>query len=136
MFWKYNIWGIIWLLIIFIACATPGEQLPPSPFLDFDKLVHVGIFGVLQFLLLRGFLLQNKFPSLRKNHFLFAVFISTDYGVLMEVLQGYVFRNRSFDEFDIMANLIGVAVATGLWLAVFKKRMKPKDQFPDVNLNQ
>lgn len=126
MFWKYNIWGIIWLLIVLIACATPGEQLPPSPFLDFDKLVHVGIFGVLHFLLLRGFLLQNQFPSLRKNHFLLATFISADYGVLMEVLQGYVFRNRSFDQFDIMANLIGVVLAMCIWLMFFAKKLKQK----------
>lgn len=135
MFWKYNIWGIVWLLIILIACATPGEQLPPSPFLDFDKLVHVLIFGVLQFLLLRGFFKQNKYPSLHKNHFLLATFTSADYGVLMEVLQGYVFRNRSFDQFDIMANLIGVALATVLWMTIFKKRMKVKNGDPNINLN-
>jgi VanZ family protein len=136
MFLKYNIWGIVWLLIILVACATPGEQLPPSPFLDFDKLVHVLIFGVLQFLLLRGFALQGRFPLLRKNHFLFATFISADYGVLMEVLQGYVFRNRSFDVFDIMANLIGVAVVTVLWMTILKKRMKPKNNDVNINLNR
>jgi VanZ family protein len=136
MFLKYNIWGIIWLLLIFIACATPGEQLPPSPFLDFDKFVHALIFGVLQFLLLRGFALQTKFSSLRKNHFLLATFISADYGVLMEMLQGYLFRNRSFDQFDIMANLIGVAIATVLWMTIFKKRMKPKKNDANINLNQ
>lgn len=121
MFWKYNIWGFFWLLIIFISCATPGEQLPPSPFFNFDKLVHVGIFGVLHFLLLRGFFLQTRFPKLRSKYFFYAPMISADYGILMEVLQGYVFRNRSFDWFDIFANLIGVGIASVLWMLLFKK---------------
>jgi len=54
----------------------------------------------------------------------------------MEVLQGYVFRNRSFDVFDIMANLIGVAVVTVLWMTILKKRMKPKNNDVNINLNQ
>lgn len=126
MFWKYNIWGFIWLLVILIACATPGEQLPPSPFLDFDKLIHLGIFAILQLLLLRGLLLQQNFPLLKKNYLLFATFLSVDYGVLMEVLQGFVFRNRSFDWFDIIANVAGVVLATVMWTAFLGKRIKVK----------
>jgi VanZ family protein len=123
MFFKYNIWGILWALLILIACATPGEQLPPSPFLDFDKLVHLCIFGVLQFLLLRGFRCQQNFPTLKKNYMIISLMISVGYGVLMEILQGYVFRNRSFDVLDMAANTLGVVVAALMWVFVLKKRV-------------
>jgi glycopeptide antibiotics resistance protein len=124
MFLKYNIWGILWALIILVACATPGEQLPPSPFLDFDKLVHLAIFGVFQLLLLRGFLRQQNFPILQKNHVIISLMMSVGYGLLMEVLQGYVFRNRSFDVFDAAANTLGIILSTLVWILFLKKKIQ------------
>jgi glycopeptide antibiotics resistance protein len=124
MFLKYNIWGILWALIILVACATPGEQLPPSPFLDFDKLVHLAIFGVFQLLLLRGFLRQQNFPILQKNYVIISLMMSVGYGLLMEVLQGYVFRNRSFDVFDAAANTLGIILSTLVWILFLKKKIQ------------
>lgn len=126
MFLKYNIGGILWILLIFIACSTPGEQLPPSPFFDFDKLVHLFFYGTLQLLLLRGFYLQYQFKMVRQHYLSIAFIFSAGYGILIEVLQGHVFRNRSFDLFDMAANIIGVILATIIWIFILKRRMKPK----------
>lgn len=126
MFWKYNIWGFISILLIFIASATPGDQLPPSPFFDFDKVVHSFIYGILQICLLRGFLLQQSSPILKKHYMLFATCISADYGVLMEIMQGYVFRNRSFDWYDAIANVAGVMLGSLIFIYFFQKKIKQK----------
>lgn len=124
MFLKYNLGGILWILLIFIACSTPGEQLPPAPFFDFDKLVHLFFYGTLQLLLLRGFYLQNQFVALRKHYLPITFIISAGYGILIEVLQGHVFRNRSFDLYDMAANIVGVILAILCWILFFKKKIK------------
>lgn len=126
MFLKYNIWGIIWIIIILIACSTPGEQLPPAPFFNFDKLIHFFFYGMLQLLVLRGLLLQYQFKFIRKNYLIISFIFSSFYGILIEFLQGYVFRNRSLDTHDMIANVIGVALATIVWLLLFQKKMKRK----------
>lgn len=126
MFWKYNIWGFISILLILIASATPGDQLPPSPFFDFDKVVHVLIYAVLQVAVLRGFLLQSNFPFLRKYYLLIGFAFSAGYGYLMEVMQGFVFRNRSYDLYDASANAAGVVLGTFIFILVFQKKIKQK----------
>ncbi len=57
---------------------------------------------------------------------MFATFLSVDYGILMEVLQGFVFRNRSFDWFDIIANVAGVVLATVIWTTFLGKKVKAR----------
>ena len=123
MFLKYNIWGIIWVLIILIACSTPGEKLPGAPFLNFDKLIHFFFYGMLQLLLLRGLLLQYQFKFIQKNYLSISFIFSSFYGILIEILQGYVFRNRSLDTHDMIANVIGVILATIIWILLFRKKM-------------
>ncbi len=128
MFWKYNIWGVFWLLFILVASAIPGEQLPPSPVIGFDKFGHLIIYGLLQGILLRGFALQQRFTLLRKYYLLIAVILSASYGALMELMQEEVFRNRSFDVYDMMANVAGVLLATIIWMVFFRKKIEQKQK--------
>jgi len=126
MFFKYNIWGIIWILIILIACSTPGRQLPPSPFINFDKLIHLFFYGMLQILLMRGFALQNQVTFLRKYYLVITATFSTLYGIFIEVMQGFILKNRSFDPYDITANIIGVVAGIIVWMIFFQKRVNKK----------
>jgi VanZ family protein len=126
MFLKYNIWGIIWILIILVACSTPGRQLPPAPFINFDKLIHFFFYGMLQILLMRGFVLQKQFPALRKNYLLITAIFSTTYGIFIEVMQGYILKNRSFDQYDIAANIVGVVLGIVFWMIFFQKKIKSR----------
>ncbi len=64
-----------------------------------DKWVHIAIFSALSFLMTLGF------PNTQRN-MIFLVF----YGVLIEILQGTLTVTRSFDLFDIVADIIGIAV--------------------------
>jgi VanZ family protein len=45
------------------------------------------------------------------------LFFSVSFGVLMEICQLYLFNGRSFELFDIIANIIGSVVG----LILFKK---------------
>jgi len=100
--------AILWLGVILILSAYPGNQLPPEPFWQFDKLVHSLIYFILVILLFYGFK-SSPLPKNKKLKFnlllvLFAIF----YGGLMEILQHYIFINRSGNFLDFFANDFGV----------------------------
>jgi len=124
MFLKYNIWGILWIFLIFILCSLPGRQLPPGPFINFDKLIHFFFYSTLQILLMRGFVLQKSFLSLRKNYLVITAIFSSVYGTFIEINQGFILKNRSFDQYDIVANIVGVVIGILLWILFLQKRVK------------
>jgi glycopeptide antibiotics resistance protein len=123
MFWRYNWPAFAWALIILILCGLPGDRFPELTFLEWlkpDKIVHLVLFGVLCFLLLRGFNRQNNFSVLNKNSIALALLISISYGGIVELLQTYVFIHRSGDIRDAAANAIGALI--GYW--IYKKYSK------------
>lgn len=106
---KYFWYPLTWFIIIFIACAMPGKDIPHISFLEilaFDKWVHAGIFFVLVVLLMRGM----KLTYVRVAHMtaiLFALAIAIPYGGLLEIMQGTLFTDRSADPYDFIANSFG-----------------------------
>lgn len=127
-FLKYTIWGILWILLIFILCSLPGSKLPPKPFFNFDKIVHFFFYSVCVLLLFYGFSKQSQLFFIQKHYFLFSILFSTFYGVFIEFWQGKMLANRSFDKNDIWANSIGVAIGICIWILFLKKRMNLSDK--------
>lgn len=124
MFLKHNRYGLLWALVILILCGIPGKDLPHSDFLDllnFDKLVHAGIFFVLALLVIHGFRNQDTFPLLKRRAGILAVTISILYGGLMELMQGALFRDRSPDINDFIANSFGCIMGWALFDFIDKK---------------
>jgi VanZ family protein len=99
----------VWTAVIFLLCAFPGDYIPSANWLDLlsvDKLIHAGIFFVLCFLFI-GYAVKNG-----KRRFVSVfVFAAMGYGIALEFMQGYCFRNRSLDWKDMVANSIGCVVA-------------------------
>ncbi|RLD75344.1 MAG: hypothetical protein DRJ10_15445 [Bacteroidetes bacterium] len=90
--------GIILFLSIF-HIKTPNsvkEIIIPH----FDKIVHLGLYTILSFLLL----FENKKSNPIYIRLLFAIF----YGILMELFQHFFTNYRSMEIFDIVANTCGV----------------------------
>jgi VanZ family protein len=92
--------AITWTILIFVACSWPGSNLPESPTVGFDKIVHVGIFAGLAVLWLLRYPDQSTL----------VVLTSIAYGILIEIYQNYMPINRSFDWWDILADSAGVLV--------------------------
>lgn len=111
---RYTI-AIVWVVVIAILHAIPGSDFPEVSFSDFfqlDKLIHAIIFMIGVYL----FAITLKEPQ--KIQFLRYIVISfIAYGLLLEVLQGLVFVERSADILDWLADTIGVFL--GVW--IFKK---------------
>jgi VanZ family protein len=102
--------AVVWALIIFGLCATPGQYIPSANWLELlsvDKLVHAGMFFTLTALL---FTVAAKYRQ--GKGMLFVYFLSAVlYGVSLELMQAFYFSNRSADWKDVIANTFGCTVA-------------------------
>lgn len=121
MFLRHNFFGIFWLLFIAAVCLIPGRNVPQAPYFSFDKLFHTAIFGCLAFQLMIGLKKQYTFKRLRYQAVPFTIVFSVCYGFLMELLQGLILRDRSFDMLDAIANTVGILIGWILFEWIFFK---------------
>lgn len=104
-------------VLIIIAVLIPGSNLPSVNIVGFDKIVHVGLFG------LWALAVRYDFDA---PNFKFAMVLLAGIGfsVMTEVLQLMV-EGRSFDVFDMVADtigLIGGLVTSGPILKFLRKQ--------------
>jgi hypothetical protein len=110
MFFRYNYPGIAWAVIILILLGLPPNDIPDTSFLNipyFDKIIHTALFFVLVFLLARGFLLQNKFKTIRTFFQASSLGMGIAYGGITELLQGSLFPERTSDLLDFVFDVAG-----------------------------
>ncbi len=116
--------AILWLIFILIALLSPGDKIPNTPEIPFkDKIVHFGLFFVLTFLWLRVGNKKNSKNKFIKKYFTIYLVFGVLIAILVEYLQMYV-PNRSFDYYDITANMIGGAVGIICFYILYKKDSK------------
>ncbi len=121
---KYFLPAIGWFIITTILLVIPGNDLPKNPFLTliyFDKWVHIGLFSILNFLFIWGFMRRGIFSV---KTFIYCTFICILYGIAMEFVQKYFAFERSFDVTDILADIAGSFL--GYFAAVYVNRKKNK----------
>lgn len=107
-----------WTLVILALCSMPGRAIPQISWLEllsFDKFVHASIFFVEQLLLMRALQLSVK------GYQWFALAFTVSYGGALELMQYYVFSERSGDVLDFIANATGAFVGLLLFNKVSKK---------------
>lgn len=111
---KYSLLAaILWTIIIFVLCCTPGRFIPTTSWLEllsFDKFVHASIFFVLTSFWLTHFFKMN---NLSVFSMIFIILGCVAYGGLLEIMQATVFSQRSGDWLDFIANTFGCLI--GLW---------------------
>lgn len=112
---KYIIPPILWAAFIFIVSFIPTDKLPEINVVNFDKVVHAGVYFMLIFLL---WLYVPKIQQLSPIRFLFLCAICILFGFTVELLQGTFTETRQFDWYDIVANSLGV-----LLFAVMKQKI-------------
>ena len=110
--------AFLWSGIIFFLCFLPGNKIPKEDWLDkiyFDKIVHAFLYFVFFFLIIRISKTSTKSILLRASTLCIAQ------GILIELVQGSsIIKNRSFDIYDIVANVLGVLIA--LIIVFFKTK--------------
>lgn len=109
--------SLIWLITIAILSGYPGNKIPDVPFINFDKLVHVGIYMILSVIICFAYIPSSKKPI---NVKIVIVCFGIFYGGFMEFLQEYIFINRSGNWYDFFANAIGAILGVVLFPFVVK----------------
>jgi len=115
---------ILWTLIIFGLCSMPGKAIPKINWLEllsFDKFVHASIFFVEQILLMHALISLSENTFLKKNYKWISVLFCVSYGGSLEIMQYYVFSERSGDVLDFIANSTGCISGLFLFNPLAKK---------------
>jgi hypothetical protein len=118
-FFRINLWGILWGVLILILISIPGNLLPQvPPFLSLfqpDKLVHLFLFTVYVYLWIYGLKKQDNYIIAKRN----AVFLAILNGVILgggtEILQYFFIPGRLCSIYDFIANVAGCFVGWGLF---------------------
>ncbi len=111
--------AIVWLVVILIVSGFPGDKVPEVPIWQFDKLVHSVVYAILSITLLLAF----QKPKNRLKTFAFIILFGIFYGGIMEILQHYIFINRSGNWYDFIANAIGAIL--GILMFPFVMKLLP-----------
>lgn len=121
-FWPAYLWGII----VLVLTGMPGNDVPSLPHIwdvfHPDKIAHLGLFGMLVFLLAAGsFFKAGKVPVKKSLITLYAV-IGIALGAIVELLQKWVFVGRSCELGDLYADTFGVILGVLFYYILFEKR--------------
>ena len=115
---RYKTVAISWLLVMSFLFFLPGSALPKANWLEeiyFDKWVHIGLFAILIFLW------RSSFDLDFSNYNLLLLFSALVYGFLVELIQLYWVPNRSFDLYDVLADMTGSILGLYIWMRAYKK---------------
>ena len=123
-----NFWPVfIWAILVFTLSAIPGNNFPRIKsfweWLGPDKLVHFLFYGVFCFLLIRGFIRHSSEKNKSLLYVTVSLIVGIVFGLLMEVMQHYVFRGRDGNVYDFIANVIGCLLGVATFWAFNRKIM-------------
>ena len=110
-----------WTITILISCLTSNQTMSGIglSFAGYDKFVHIGIYFVLTLLWLLYYSTTNNF----KKIYIYIAITIFCYGVLIEVLQELLTKDRSADLLDVLANTFGIILATFVFF-IYNKQKK------------
>ena len=118
--------AIGWGIFIFIISTIPGKDIPEIPSLwnliKTDKLVHMSVYGVLSWLILRGWFKTHENQT-RWHYVKFSVLIAlccSLLGLFLEWFQEHYCQDRMFELLDALANTIG-AFGGAMGYFIFKR---------------
>lgn len=104
------LYPIAWTIIVIGLLCIPGKSLPGLGLLGIkhlDKIIHIFLFG--GFVLLWGIYAWNNKGSVKGWLWTLVLIclISLVIGIVMEFIQAAFIPQRSFDVWDIWADLVG-----------------------------
>lgn len=100
--------ALLWMALIFFLIGLPGYRFPNNELISTDKFIHFGLFFVQTLLWMQAFRKQNAIPMLRFEAGFYSLLIGFLLSGITEILQGFIFIQRSADLLDYLANSAGV----------------------------
>jgi VanZ family protein len=101
----------------------PGDFYPQVDIVNVDKILHMGIYGLLAMLCYISLIHTEKVNTFTANPLMWTLIIGSLYGVSDEFHQLFV-PNRSCDFWDWVADASGVIIAVILIKNFLSKKMK------------
>lgn len=108
---SYIIIACVWTVIILylsLISATTVSKFNIWDVVGIDKLGHLLFYAMFAFLWCMGL---SRGKTREKN----ILFFSISFGVFVEICQLYLFNGRSFELFDILANILGSVIGVILF---------------------
>jgi len=107
--------GIAWFFVVLTLICIPGYDLPKVDNwmiqLNYDKLIHVGIFAVLAFLFMQPLTKSSLSKKQQWQYFIKIALATVVWGYTTEVIQKFFIPGRSYDLTDWLADSIGGILA-------------------------
>lgn len=97
---------LLWTAIVTYLSLMPVNIDSLPPFSGFDKAVHFTFYFVMSVLIL----MIKTYKGMSK--YITALLLPAFYGFFIECLQSELNTGRHFDNFDIIANIIGCLTGT------------------------
>ncbi|MEQ9441610.1 MAG: VanZ family protein [Cyclobacteriaceae bacterium] len=121
MFWRFNLYTLVWMLIVLTLILLPGQQMPQlgTTLFSADKFAHMLVFAILALLMIIGFAKQTTYPGLRNKAAHYALIIAIAYASILEGSQIFS-EGRTIDAYDAIANTIGCCAGYGLFFVLYK----------------
>ncbi len=108
-----------WFVIMCILFFLPGSVLPKEneflAFLHVDKIVHIGLFAIFVFLI------KCSFTSTLFKYNILLIAATGLYGYAVELIQKKWIPGRSFDLYDLLADMIGSLLGLLIYVWLVKK---------------
>ncbi|MEO9797386.1 MAG: VanZ family protein [Crocinitomicaceae bacterium] len=126
---RFHLPWIIWLILIFGLCFTPGDQLPSIEWelISIGTVAHFSLYFGLANLMLLGFL-QHKKTKLEKKMnlsnlrvYLYIILAGILIGIFVELVQGNFIYRRYYDPEDILVNGIGTIFGAFAYTLIGRK---------------
>ena len=128
MFLKYNLFGILWAILIFFLVLTPQSKITDTPLIgpfEFDNLAHAFVYAILVILLIIGFKKQYKYSFLKYHAIGYALAWSVSYSIVLEFFQIFT-TDRHFELSDINSNLCGCFLGFIAFFIIYGKKFVMK----------
>jgi VanZ family protein len=109
---------LLWAALIFILTSIPGSHIPALPFRNFDKIVHLTIYGVLGWLTARAWSNGSRIVAAA----LVAIILISCFGAFDEWHQQFI-PQRSMELLDWAMDSMGAAIGVILALASERRRV-------------
>lgn len=110
--------GIAWFFIVGILTLMPGKDVPDVGWLnfpDFDKIVHIVLFGGLTLLFCLPYLKTGISFRKKRTIFIRISLLMILWGFIIELIQKFFVTGRSFEWLDLLADSVGVFLA--FWIS-------------------
>jgi VanZ family protein len=124
---RYYFSPLFWAATILFLSSIPSKELPDFFFwkiFSFDKLIHVAMYCIFSFQVMKACVRQYANWTLRYNAARVAVITGALYGGFIELYQEYILTDRHGDWLDLIANIAGTFLGVWLFRWIFKQYIR------------